>query len=43
MTTSSAKLGALVKTVTRCDQVPPWEFDLTVLMRNLARRSLLNS
>ena len=42
VTISSAKLGALVNTVTGCDKAPPWEFGLTALMRNLARRGLLS-
>jgi fumarylacetoacetate (FAA) hydrolase family protein len=41
VTITSAKLGALVNTVTHCDKAPPWEFGLTALMRNLAIRNLL--
>ncbi|MEK9720572.1 MAG: fumarylacetoacetate hydrolase, partial [Quisquiliibacterium sp.] len=35
-------LGALVNTVARCDALPPWDFGLLALMRNLAQRGLLN-
>jgi len=42
VTISSARLGALVNTVAHCDKAPPWEYGLTALMRNLARRGLLS-
>ncbi len=42
VTISSAKLGALINTVTSCDKAPPWEFGLTALLRNLAQRKLLS-
>jgi fumarylacetoacetate (FAA) hydrolase family protein len=38
---TSQKLGTLVNKVTTCDQVPPWTFGVTDLMRNLASRKLL--
>ena len=37
------KLGVLENKVTTCDQAPPWAFGIADLMRNLARRGLLNS
>jgi len=40
---SSEKLGVLENKVTTCDQAPPWSFGIADLMRNLARRGLLNS
>ena len=40
---SSEKLGVLENKVTTCDQAPPWAFGIADLMRNLARRGLLNS
>ncbi len=36
------KLGTLENRVVYCDQAPPWVFGVTALMRNLARRGLLN-
>lgn len=38
---TSEKLGTLINKVTTCDQVPPWTFGVTELMRNLASRELL--
>ena len=40
---SSDKLGVLENKVTTCDQAPAWGFGIADLMRNLARRGLLNS
>lgn len=40
---SSARLGALVNTVTSCEAAPPWSFGMTALMRNLAARGLLGA
>jgi fumarylacetoacetate (FAA) hydrolase family protein len=40
---SSEKLGVLENKVTTCDRAPPWSFGIADLMRNLARRGLLNS
>jgi fumarylacetoacetate (FAA) hydrolase family protein len=40
---SSEKLGVLENKVITCDQAPPWSFGIADLMRNLARRGLLNS
>jgi fumarylacetoacetate (FAA) hydrolase family protein len=42
VTISSAKLGALVDRVNSSDKLPPWRFGTLALMRNLARRGLLN-
>jgi len=39
---SSGRLGVLENKVTTCDQAPPWTFGIAELMRNLARRGLLN-
>ena len=39
---STEKLGVLENKVITCDQAPPWTFGITDLMRNLARRGLLN-
>ncbi|MDE1146191.1 MAG: fumarylacetoacetate hydrolase family protein [Azospirillaceae bacterium] len=39
---SSPRLGTLVNKVVPCDVAAPWTFGLTDLMRNLARRGLLN-
>ncbi|WP_129777039.1 fumarylacetoacetate hydrolase family protein [Peristeroidobacter soli] len=39
---TSDKLGTLINKVTTCDQVPPWTFGVTDLMRNLASRRLLS-
>jgi len=38
---SSPKLGALLNRVQHCHTIPKWEFGLTALMHNLARRGLL--
>ncbi len=38
---ASTRLGALVNTVRRSDQIPPWTFGTRALMENLARRGLL--
>jgi fumarylacetoacetate (FAA) hydrolase family protein len=40
---STGKLGVLENKVITCDQAPPWSFGIADLMRNLARRGLLNS
>ena len=40
---SAEKLGVLENKVTTCDRAPPWSFGIADLMRNLARRGLLNS
>jgi fumarylacetoacetate (FAA) hydrolase family protein len=40
---STEKLGVLENKVTTCDRAPPWDFGIADLMRNLARRGLLNS
>ena len=40
---SSEKLGVLENRVTTCDQAPAWSFGIADLMRNLARRGLLNN
>jgi fumarylacetoacetate (FAA) hydrolase family protein len=40
---STEKLGVLENRVTTCDQAPPWVFGIAELMRNLARRGLLNN
>jgi fumarylacetoacetate (FAA) hydrolase family protein len=39
---SSEKLGVLENKVTTCDKAPPWSIGIADLMRNLARRGLLN-
>jgi fumarylacetoacetate (FAA) hydrolase family protein len=39
---STDKLGVLENRVTTCDRAPPWTFGIADLMRNLARRGLLN-
>lgn len=41
VTISSPALGALVNTVQRSDQVPPWTFGVRALIANLAGRGLL--
>ena len=41
VTVSTPQLGTLVNRVRHCDQVKPWSFGLTDLMRNLAGRKLL--
>jgi fumarylacetoacetate (FAA) hydrolase family protein len=40
---STEKLGVLENRVTTCDQAPPWSMGIADLMRNLARRGLLNN
>jgi fumarylacetoacetate (FAA) hydrolase family protein len=40
---STEKLGVLENKVTTCDQAPPWSHGIADLMRNLARRGLLNT
>jgi fumarylacetoacetate (FAA) hydrolase family protein len=40
---STERLGVLENKVTTCDKAPPWAFGMTDLMRNLARRGLLES
>jgi len=41
VTISSPALGALVNTVQRSHQLPPWTFGVRALMANLAARGLL--
>ena len=41
VTVSTPQLGTLVNRVQHCDQVQPWIFGLTDLMRNLAGRKML--
>jgi fumarylacetoacetate (FAA) hydrolase family protein len=41
VTVSSPAFGALVNRVRRCDEIAPWRFGLTSLMRSLAARQLL--
>jgi fumarylacetoacetate (FAA) hydrolase family protein len=41
VTVSSPAFGALVNRVRRCDEIAPWRFGLTALMRSLAARQLL--
>ena len=38
---SSERLGRLVNTVDHADRIPPWDFGVLALMRNLAARQLL--
>jgi fumarylacetoacetate (FAA) hydrolase family protein len=40
---STERLGVLENMVTTCDQAPPWTLGIAELMRNLARRGLLNT
>jgi fumarylacetoacetate (FAA) hydrolase family protein len=40
---SSEKLGTLENKVTTCCKAPVWTFGITDLMRNLAKRGLINS
>lgn len=40
---STERLGVLENKVTTCDEAPPWAFGMTDLMRNLAKRGLLDS
>jgi len=42
VTVSSPALGGLVNRVRRCDEIAPWRFGLTALMRSLAARQLLD-
>jgi fumarylacetoacetate (FAA) hydrolase family protein len=39
---STERLGVLENKVTTCDRAPPWSSGIADLMRNLARRGLLN-
>lgn len=39
---SSPRLGVLENKVTTCNEAPPWRFGLSALMRNLAKRGLLD-
>jgi fumarylacetoacetate (FAA) hydrolase family protein len=41
VTVRTAQLGQLVNRVNTCDQVPPWTYGISALMRDLARRKLL--
>ena len=41
VTISTGRLGGLVNGVTRSDRIPPWQFGVGALMRNLAGRGLL--
>jgi fumarylacetoacetate (FAA) hydrolase family protein len=41
VTVASAQLGSLVNKVTWSAKAPPWQFGLTALMSNLAKRGLL--
>lgn len=41
VTISTEKLGALVNEVARTDEIAPWSFGATALMRNLAQRDLI--
>ncbi|MBU2879911.1 MULTISPECIES: fumarylacetoacetate hydrolase family protein [Aliiglaciecola] len=38
---SAQKLGSLVNTVHFSNEIPPWEFGISVLMNNLAQRNLI--
>jgi len=40
---SSERLGTLENRVTHCEHAPPWTVGIAALMRNLARRGLLQS
>ncbi|MGZ5194805.1 MAG: fumarylacetoacetate hydrolase family protein [Ramlibacter sp.] len=42
VTVSTPRLGTLVNRVNTSDKVPPWKYGATALMRDLARRGLLN-
>ncbi len=42
VTIASPQLGALVNRVTHSAEAPRWEFGITALMQNLARRGLLD-
>jgi len=41
VTIASAKLGALVNEVQRCDAIAPWTFGVRALYQSLAQRGLL--
>jgi fumarylacetoacetate (FAA) hydrolase family protein len=41
VTVHTAQLGQLVNRVNTCDQVPPWTYGISALMRDLARRQAL--
>jgi len=41
VTVASAQLGSLVNKVTWSDEAPPWQFGISALMSNLAKRGLL--
>ena len=41
VTIASSKLGALQNVVTLSNQAPPWEFGISALMKNLAKRGLI--
>ena len=41
VTIASPRLGRLVNRVDHSDQIPPWTFGASALMRNLAARRLL--
>ncbi len=43
VTISAPQLGSLANRMTRSDLAPPWRFGAADLMRNLARRGLLNA
>ena len=43
VTIRSPQLGALVNTVQRSDQLPPWTFGVRALYQNLAQRGLLGA
>lgn len=42
VTVASAQFGSLVNQVTWSDEAPPWQFGISALMSNLAKRGLLN-
>lgn len=42
VTIRTPKLGALTNKVNLCTEIPPWTFGITALMKNLARRGLLD-
>jgi fumarylacetoacetate (FAA) hydrolase family protein len=41
VTISCPELGALANRVAFCDEIPPWTFGTSALMKNLASRGLL--
>ena len=43
VTVSTPRLGALTNKVRHCEEVPPWTFGISDLMRNLAGRGLLGA